>query len=91
MNILYILCLFGTFFPFWYHVPGKIWQSWNMHVMDYDNELNVKKFSMAALLTNPCELIFGECPLGHFHDGTDQGCQIFLGATHQKRRNILHN
>jgi hypothetical protein len=82
MNILYILCLFGTFFPFWYHVPGKIWQSWNMHVMDYDNELNVKKFSMAALLTNPCELILCECSksfkVGHW---AHRGFWYFAGKT----------
>jgi hypothetical protein len=23
-----ILCSFGTFFRFWYHVPRKIWQPW---------------------------------------------------------------
>jgi hypothetical protein len=25
---MYILCSFGTFFRFWYHVPRKIWQPW---------------------------------------------------------------
>jgi hypothetical protein len=28
MTIWYIVCWFGTFFRFWYHVPRKIWQSW---------------------------------------------------------------
>jgi hypothetical protein len=28
MAIWYILWLFGMFFPFWYAVPGKIWQHW---------------------------------------------------------------
>jgi hypothetical protein len=26
--ICYILCSFGTFFPFWYTVSRKIWQPW---------------------------------------------------------------
>jgi hypothetical protein len=26
MAIWYILCLLGTFFPFWYQAPRKIWQ-----------------------------------------------------------------
>jgi hypothetical protein len=26
MTIQYILCSFGNFFRFWYHVPRKIWQ-----------------------------------------------------------------
>jgi hypothetical protein len=25
-RVWYILCSFGTFFRFWYHVPRKIWQ-----------------------------------------------------------------
>jgi hypothetical protein len=29
MAIWYILCPFGTFFRFLYHVPGKIWQPWS--------------------------------------------------------------
>jgi hypothetical protein len=28
MTIWYILCSFGTFFRFWYHVTRKIWQPW---------------------------------------------------------------
>jgi hypothetical protein len=27
-TIWYILCSFGTFFGFWYHVARKIWQPW---------------------------------------------------------------
>jgi hypothetical protein len=28
MTIWYILCSFGNFLRFWYHVLGKIWQPW---------------------------------------------------------------
>jgi hypothetical protein len=34
MTIWYIMCSFGTFFQFWYHVPRKIWLPWRRPFFD---------------------------------------------------------
>jgi hypothetical protein len=38
MTIWYILCSFGAFFRFWYHVPRKIWQPCIQGDTDTDDE-----------------------------------------------------
>jgi hypothetical protein len=37
MTIWYILCSFGTFFPFWCHVRSKIWQPWSLFLFLLSN------------------------------------------------------
>jgi hypothetical protein len=49
MIIWYILCSFGTFLRFWYHVPRKIWQPWiKVHPKFFDRNGFSKNRSLAA-------------------------------------------
>jgi hypothetical protein len=53
--IWYILWLFGTFFPFWYVVPTKIWQPWDGEKEKSFNSLPFLRISWTLEQCDFCE------------------------------------